>query len=417
MSIHVQKKISLMKLLRRIVIVFFFAFVGLNIYLAVTGKWYFYSALSKTYFSGQKGPGIYDLNHFPYRTIESDDEVFQLIEHRYTSPDLLTTEELAYLKKLKTTSFLVMRNDTILYEYYFDKHDSLTVSNTFSAAKSVIGLLIGIAIEEGFIDSLDQAAGDYIPEFDTPELRPITIRHLLTMSPGLDWHESGGNPFSDNAEAYYGKDLRAKVVKQKPIRKSGEVFDYISSSTQLLTQIIEKATSQHVSSYMEKKIWSKIGTEHKAFWSLDREDGVEKGYCCLYATTRDFARIGYLILNNGRYKNEQIVPEWYMKESFTPAKLKTLSGQENQRYGLHWWLLPSKKDTIVYARGIQGQYITVIPSKNLIFVRTGHTRAENYEEIPSYANDYPALIRPQAGHPSDLFIYLGLTLQISDKLR
>ena len=401
----------MMKWLRRFIMVLLVAIVGLNIYLAMTGKWYFYTALSKTYLIGQKGPGIYDLDLFPYRTIQHDVSSYTLTESELNYQ--LSADDEQFLADWKTTSFLVMRNDTILFEKYWDNHTVNTVSNTFSTAKSMVGLLIGIAIDEGYIGSLDESASRYIPEFNTDELKPITIRHLLTMSPGLDWHESGGNPFSDNAEAYYGKSLNAKVVQQKPIRKPGEYFQYISSSTQLLTMILETATSETLSSYFESKIWSKIGTESDAYWSLDKEGGVEKGYCCLYATTRDFAKIGLLINQQGNWGGEQIIPTWYMQETFTPAPIKTLSENPNQRYGLHWWLVPTEEDTVKYARGIQGQYIAVIPSKNLTIVRTGHARTPDYDTTPDNVDEFPNIIRPQVGHPPDLFVYLRMALKLS----
>jgi CubicO group peptidase (beta-lactamase class C family) len=416
MSTRLRKRSKFSTWMRRIGIFFLLSFIGFNVYLGYTGKWYFYTALTKTYFIGQKGPGIYDKDLFPYRTIEPAKEEKVFNQHPKSPAFELTKDELDYIKQWKTTSFLVMRNDTILFEKYWGDHDENTVSNTFSTAKSVVGLLIGIAIEEGYIGGLDESASLYIPEFDNGELRPITIRHLLTMSPGLNWHESGGNPFSDNAEAYYGKELTKKVLSQKPIRKSGEVYEYISSSTQLLTMILEKATGKNLSTYFGEKIWSKIGTGNQAFWSMDREDGIEKGYCCLYATTRDFAKIGLLIQQNGNWNGEQVVPEWYLRESFTPAKIKTLSGKDNQRYGLHWWVVPTAEDTIKYARGIQGQYIAVIPSKNLILVRTGHKRTPDYGDNPEDADQFPALIQPQGGHPPDLFVYLRIALRIAAEL-
>jgi len=417
MSTQLQKGTSIMKWLRRVILVLLLAIIGLNIYIAVTGKWYFYTALSKTYFIGQKGPGIYDLKLFPYRRIEPSSNELVLSTHPEIKTIILSEEEEQYMKEWKTTSFLVMRNDTILFEKYWDDHNENTVSNTFSAAKSMVGFLIGIAIEEGYIGGLDESASKYITEFDTDDLRPITLRHLLSMSPGLDWHESGGNPFSDNAEAYYGTDLRKKVLQQKPIRKSGEYYDYISSSTQLLAMVLEKATGETLSKYFQEKIWSKIGTSSPAYWNLDKENGVEKGYCCLYATTRDFSKIGILVNQNGNWDGEQIIPEWYMKESFTPAAVKTLSEKPNQRYGLHWWVVPSDHDTVKYARGIQGQYIATIPSQNIVVVRTGHSRTPDYNKIPDNADEFPPIIRPQVGHPPDLFIYLRIALRLSKEAR
>jgi CubicO group peptidase (beta-lactamase class C family) len=402
----------MMKFLRRVALVLFIALLGFNIYLAVTGKWYFYSALSKTYFIGQKGPGIYDLELFPYRTIKSSANPVELVK---IEGQTLLPDELDYLEKWKTTSFLIMRNDTVLFEKYWGEHNETTVSNTFSTAKSVVGLLIGIAVDEGYITHIDEPASLYVKEWNKEGLKEITIRDLLTMSPGTDWHESGGNPFSDNAEAYYGKQLNEKVLQQKLIRKPGEVFEYVSGATQILTMIIENATGQTLSAYFESRIWSKIGTTSPAYWSLDKENGVEKGYCCLYATTRDFAKIGLLILQNGNWAGEQLISENYLQETFKPATLKTLTGKENQRYGLHWWVVPTSEDTIKYARGIQGQYIAVMPSKNIVVVRTGHNRTPDYKEVPEDVEDFPYIIHPQVGHPPDLFEYLRMALRIGEE--
>lgn len=391
---------------------FLAGFLGFNIYLALSHRFYFYSALTKTYFVGQKGPGIYDLDKFPYATVNAAPKASRLTE--MFGKRALTKEELAYLEDLQSTSFLVMRNDTILFEHYALDHDQSTVSNSFSTAKSVVSLLVAIAVEDGFISSIDEPVASYLSEFNNKDMSGITIRHLLTMSSGLEWSESGANPFSDNAEAYYGTDLRRLVLSKKPIRKSGEVFEYTSMSTQILAYVLEAATKKPMEDYFQERLWRRIGSENDAFWSKDIEDGDLKAYCCMYLTTRDYARLGLLILNDGKYKNEQIIPQWYMDEAFVPAKLTTTQDAPNQRYGLHWWLAPGEGDTLRYARGINGQYVLVVPSKRLVVVRTGHKRTPDVLDASQLKTEQVGPFRHQVGHPPGVFEYLQIALRLAE---
>ena len=141
-------------------------------------------------------------------------------------------------------------------------------------------MLIGIATEEGLIRSIDESVGNYIPEFKDSELSEITIRHLLLMASGLDWTESGKNPLSNNAESYYGTDLYGLVTRQRKIAKPGKTFIYQSGNSQLLGFIIEKASGKALSEYCSEKLWSQMNMESDAYWSLDKENGAEKAYCC-----------------------------------------------------------------------------------------------------------------------------------------
>ncbi len=407
------KKSKARKIFKGILWTFVVALVGFNLYVVFTKRFYFYSALTKTYFIGQKGPGIYDLEMFPYATVDAAPKASTLAESLGNRS--LTKDELAYLESFQTTSFLVMRHDTILFERYFGEHDKNTVSNSFSTAKSVVSLLIAIAVDDGFIASIDEPVASYLSEFNNKDMYGITIRDLLTMSSGLEWSESGANPFSDNAEAYYGTELRKLVLSKKPIRKPGEVFVYTSMSTQVLAYVLEAATKMPMEDYFEKRLWRRIGSENDAFWSKDTEEGDLKAYCCMYLTTRDYARLGLLILNGGRYKNEQIIPRWYMKEAFVPAKLITEQNEPNQRYGLHWWVAPGEGDTLRYARGINGQYVMVIPSKDLVVVRTGHKRTPDVQDPALLKKEQVGPFRHQVGHPTDVFEYLQIAFRLAEQ--
>lgn len=392
---------------------FFSVLVLFNLYLAISNRWYFYSGVAKTYLVGEKGPTIYDLEKFDFATIDAAPSASKLIYH--INQNTFNESEQKYLDEWLTTSFLVMRNDTVLIEYYTQDHTEETVSNSFSAGKSIVSLLIAIAVEDGFIASIDDPVASYLSEFNNTEMNGISIRHLLTMSSGLEWAESASNPFSDNAEAYYGWNLRQLVLSKKPVRKPGEFFDYTSMSTQILSYVLEAATKQKMDQYFQERLWRRIGSESDAYWSKDSENGDLKAYCCMYLSTRDYARIGLLILNNGKHKGEQIIPEWYMQEAFVPDNsLATKQNIPNERYGLHWWVAPGDGDTLRYARGINGQYILVIPSKKLVVVRTGHKRTPDATEDSMLNKQQIGPFKHQIGHPEDVFEYLKIAFRITE---
>ena len=397
------------RFLKFTLLVIFGIFLLLNLFILFSGKWYVYTAVSKTYFRGQGGPDIYDLDLFPKREIKKSSHPKELVENILTKslPKDIETE----LEGIKTTSFLVMRNDTILFEKYWGDHTKETISNSFSAVKSFVSVLIGIAIDEGKISSIEAKVGDYLPEFKKGKLSNITIHDLLNMSSGLSWSESGKNPFSNNAEAYYGSELEKLVLSQTVERKPGIKFNYQSGNTELLALIIEAATGKNVSTYLDEKIWSKIGTSHDAYWSLDHKNGQEKAFCCFYATTRDFAKFGLLILNNGVANGKQIIPSSYMKLMFKNDPLKTVEKIPNTRYGLQWWTY----NDVRYARGILGQYIIIIPRLNMVIVRTGHKREPDLTISSAQGKDKAFMEKNAAkvGHPKDLFTYLRFAEYLS----
>ena len=288
------------------------------------------------------------------------------------------------------------------------------VSNSFSAAKTVIGLLIGIAIEEGKIQSVDDFAGKYIPEFNKNGREKITIRHLLTMSAGFDWVESGSNPLSEAAEGYYGKDLFALVTRLRVVETPGQKFNYQSGNSQILGFILERATGKSLHQYTEEKLWQPLGAGSNAFWSLDKENGDEKAFCCLYATARDFALIGQLILNKGKWNNNQVVPIWFMEKMVKTPKMSTKEGVKNMRYGWHIWIYKNHGNPVYYCRGLMGQYMIAIPNKNRVIVRLGAKRDVHYSIPKNRLNDraYRKENNEKYGHTLDLYRYLDMAERI-----
>lgn len=272
-----------------------------------------------------------------------------------------------FLQEHNTVAFLIIRNDTIQYENYFDKYTEESIVPSFSMAKSVTSILIGCAIAEGYIDSVSEPITRYVPELKENGLDNVTIRHLLQMTSGIEYNESYINPFGDAASFYYGLNLRRQIGKMKPEVAPGERFQYISGNTQLLGLILERAlTDITITEYLQQKLWTPLAMEYDASWSIDRKkDGLEKTFCCINARARDYAKIGRLYLNRGNWNGEQIVPEKWVMES---TQLDTADGSVSY-YQYQWWLPTPGEDFM--AEGILGQFIYVHPEKNLIMVRLG----------------------------------------------
>lgn len=378
--------------------------ITINLFIVLSGRFYLYKGVYFTYLQGETSPTIYDLDKFPSEKLAA---AKQSIPWKQGKQVQLNQADIAYIEKWNSTSFMIIKNDQIIFEKYWGDHHPNTVSNSFSAAKTVVSLLIGIAIDEGYIKSLDEPVKTYLPEFTGNGKDAITIRHLLMMASGLDWEESGSNPLSENSESYYGWDLWGLVNRQRVITKPGKVFNYQSGNTQLLGFILEKATKQKLSAYAAEKIWQPIGAESDAFWSLDKENGDAKAFCCMYSTTRDFARLGKLIVNKGKWENKQIIPAWYYKELVANPRMGTKEGIPNTRYGLHVWTYKSNGKDVVYYRGMKGQYIITIPEENLIIVRTGHKRAPNVL-MPVNGKKASQAALEKVDHPEDLFRYIEM---------
>jgi CubicO group peptidase (beta-lactamase class C family) len=231
------------------------------------------------------------------------------------------------------------------------------------------------------------------------------------MSSGLDWSESGGNPFSDNAAAYYSADLDAIMKAEQFKTEPGLEFDYASGNSQLLGIILKEATGKHPTDYFAEKVWSKIGSEHDLLWSLDHEDGTEKTFCCAYATTRDYARIGQMILNQGQWNGEQVISSSALNTILAPFNVKSA------HYGLHFWRYNHPVHPAVYARGILGQYIIIVPSLNVVMVRTGKERKEKFPIPKRKRRDVDFVLKNgyKEYHPLDLFDYFSALDYILEK--
>jgi len=316
---------------------------------------------------------IKDYKKFPKRELKTNDNkfYFETAKNQEISKKISFDKEFSsfeeYLEKNKTVAFLIIKNDTIQYENYFKGYDETSIVASFSMAKSVLSILVGCAINDGLIKSVDEPVTNYIPELKENGFDKVTIEHLLQMTSGLDFNESYYNPFGDAATYYYGRNLRKSIGKAKLKREPGTSFEYVSGSPQILGLVLEKALKDKtITEYLQEKIWSQIGMEYNASWSIDKKkNGLEKTFCCINARTRDFAKIGRLYLNNGNWNGKQIVPETWVKQS---TRVDTENGSASY-YQYQWWLPTLSGDYM--AEGILGQFIYVNPDKNLIIVRLG----------------------------------------------
>jgi len=301
-----------------------------------------------------------------------------------------------FLQSTGTTAFIVIKDDTIRYEGYFNGYQRDSIVTLFSATKSFDSALIGIAIDEGYIRSANDPLTDYLPELRGKGLDAITIRHLLTMSSGIQYVEEQRVfplliPLSDDAKTYSFPNLRKLALEVKPdAEPPGTSFHYNNYYPLLLGMILERTTHQSVAGYLQDKIWKPLGMEYPASWSLDSEvSGFEKMESGINGRAIDFAKFGRLFLNQGNWNGRQIISEAWVRESTTPdpdnhrawhpgsilgfsdaAYPEYHNGKGYYKY-LWWGRLRGDSAYDFFARGIYGQRIYVSPQKNTIIVRFG----------------------------------------------
>ncbi|MEX0810806.1 MAG: serine hydrolase [Chitinophagales bacterium] len=287
----------------------------------------------------------------------------QPVVKRWDSPE-------DFLERSNTTALIVIQNDTIRYENYFNDFDQDMQSIVFSVSKSFASALAGIALEEGKFSSLDQPISDFIPEFKQGKKNEITINHLLQMTSGLDFYDY--STLYKLMELYYSND-QTTMIEKVPMRyEPGTVFKYKSYSTFLLGICIEKATGKPYYEYLQEKLWEPLGMEYDGYFTVDKERN-QKAYGGIAACARDLAKFGTLYANKGKWRGEQILPEWWVERS----SMRDTSEGSAWRYSNCFWLdtypqekaMTTKKD--FFAGGYRGQAIYVNPELNIVIVRQG----------------------------------------------
>ena len=277
--------------------------------------------------------------------------------------------------RLGTVAFLIIKNDSLWYEKYYDGYSEKSYSNSFSIAKSIVTAVLGRAIDEGFIKDMDQKVGDFIPEYKKGLAANLTVGDLSSMSSGMKWTEDYKNVFGVTARAYVGSESLVKLIKSRPIiREPGQSFKYLSGDTQLLAMTIEKATGQKLSSLVYNWFWNPIGAENNALWQIDNlKSNNEKAYCCFNSNARDFAKFGKLFKDYGYWNEKQLLDSSFVK------KATTKRFEKSPHYGYGFWLGSYKGMKYFSMRGHLGQYVMVFPKENIIIVRLGKTNDKKTE--------------------------------------
>jgi CubicO group peptidase (beta-lactamase class C family) len=272
-----------------------------------------------------------------------------------------------FLRNQQTLAFLIIRNDTVIYDAYFKGYERTSVIPSFSLAKSFISALTGIAINEGYIKSLQQPVTDFLPELRDPKFRKVTLENLLTMRSGIKFNEGYSNPFGEAAKFYYGLNLKKYTLKLKVKGVPGASYDYQSGNTELMAMVLERATGRRTADYFQEKLWQPMGAAHMATWSLDSKKHREvKAFCCINSAPEDFALFGQLYLHGGNSGQLQVVPSDWIKETLT---IRNDSRDSHGYPYTYFWRVLENGD--YFAKGILGQFIYVSPSRKTVIVRMG----------------------------------------------
>lgn len=326
---------------------------------------YLIKGVRTIYLTGNNTAFISDYEYFDNREIANSNPEPWPIHKNFNQ--FIETEELKVLNEQRETkSFLVIKNDSIVFEKYYDGYDENSLSNSFSVAKSIVVSLMGKAIMEGKIKGLDQPVSDYFDEYKEGLASELTVGDLASMSSGMKWNEKYYSVINITSESYFTDDLRSVILRQKIIDKPGQSFRYSSGDTQLLAMVIEKATGTTLSDYLSEKFWKPMGAENNALWQLDSDNyGMEKAYCCIASTARDFARFGKLYINNGKWGNEIILDSSFVELATKPVF------NSSPYYGYGWWLYNFEGKKVFTMNGHRGQFVISFPEENIIIVRQG----------------------------------------------
>ncbi len=365
-----------------ILLFYFSAFIiAVATLMYLLGYAYLFNGISKTYFKGKTSAHIDDGKFFTRNVITTKSPKPWGKANNYNKTDL-PKNIVDDLIHSDTASFLVIKDGKLLHEQYWKGYHKNSLTNSFSMAKAVTVMLLGKALEEGKIKNINDKFSDYYAEFKAkPFAENLTIKNLAQMESGLDWDEDYKNPFRPNAKAYYGKSLIDATFKRRFKEKPGEKFEYQSGSTQLLGFAVKKAINQTLSSYLSEKFWIPLGMEQNAIWSTD-QSSMEKTYCCIHASSRDFAKLGQLFLNDGKYDGQQLLSVDFINDMRNPTK------KSNEIYGMGFWINNDNPVKHYYFLGLQGQYIIMIPEYKMTIVRTG-----SYNNLPKTDRGRPDQVK------------------------
>ena len=357
-----------MKIIKKTLKVIVILFTLLIAVLYITDTDYLIKAVRTIYLRGYTTAFLDDYKKFDNATINIGQPQPWANHKNYNS--VAPTETLEKTNKdLGTVAYVIIKNDSIWFEKYYDGYDENSKSNSFSMAKSYVSAMLGKAIMEGHIKSLDQPVCDFLPAFCDEKASKMTVGDLSSMSSGTNWDEAYYSPFSITTRAYFDDDIAKVMNGLKVVREPGQAFKYASGDTQMLAMVIEKATGKKLYNYLEESFWKPLGSENQTLWQLDSEEhDLVKAYCCIASNAKDFARLGKLYKDHGKWNGQQVLDSAFIAKSVTPRF------KESPQYGYGWWLKTMGDKSFFMMRGHLGQYVIVEPEDNVIIVRLGHSK-------------------------------------------
>ena len=343
--------------------------IGLIAILYITDTDYLLKAVRTIYAKGYTTAYLEDYKEFDNVKIEND--VPQPWPKHKDYNSVTETERLQkYNEAYGAIAYVIIKNDSIWFENYYDGFDENSKTNSFSMAKSYVSGLMGKAIEEGYIKSLDQPVSDFFPEFSEGLAAKLTVGDLSSMASGTNWVEKYYSPLSITTRAYFDDDLKKIILGLKVIKEPGQAYKYSSGDTQLLAMVIEKATGKKLYNYLTESFWKPLGSENETLWQVDsKEHDLVKAYCCIASNAKDFARFGKLYKDHGKWKGEQLLDSAFVAKSITPRFA------ESPQYGYGFWMQKRDGKSFFMMRGHLGQYVIVEPEDNIIIVRLGHQKS------------------------------------------
>ncbi|TBV28219.1 serine hydrolase [Meridianimaribacter sp. CL38] len=371
----------LKKLLKWVAILFGLLIITLY----VTDTDYLLKAVRTIYMKGHTTAYLEDYKHFDNKPLDTGTP-----QPWPNHKDYNSVKETETLKNVNaqngTIAYVIIKNDSIWFENYYDGFDEDSKSNSFSMAKSYVSALLGKAIMDGYIKNLDQPVCDFIPEFCEGEAAKMTVGDLSSMASGTNWDERYYSPFSITTRAYFDDDLTKVMTGLKVVREPGTSYKYASGDTQMLAIAIERASGKKLYDYLTESFWEPLGSENQALWQVDSEDhDLVKAYCCIASNAKDFARMGKLYKDHGKWNGKQLLDSAFIAKSITPRFA------ESPEYGYGWWLKTVGDKHFFMMRGHLGQYVIVEPNDNVIIVRLGHSKGPG-DAIASFTPDISAYI-------------------------
>ncbi|MFK8105331.1 MAG: serine hydrolase domain-containing protein [Saprospiraceae bacterium] len=335
---------------------------------------------------------------FPFHHIEKSKVPYAMPSNLgYTLPSSFSYQEQNfqvqdYLNYSNTTGLMLLHRDTIIYESYHLGMQKNTTHISWSVAKSFVSTLVGIALEEGLFESIQDPITKYLPQFKDTGYDGVKIKDILQMSSGVGFNEDYRDFNSDinrfGRHFALGKSFESFALSLKNEKPPGTYNHYVSLDTQVLGMLLRKVTGKTLAAYLKEKIWDPMGMEYDAQWVIDQDD-VEMALGGLNVSLRDYAKLGLLYLREGQWEGQQIVPKTWVKQAVTPTEPHLMPGattlsNSHFGYGFQWWI-PQNWQGDYFAAGIYNQYIYVNPSKDLVIVKTSANH--HFKEIGDESKD------------------------------